>query len=274
MKRFRVLSIVVSVMVALVLVGCTPKGGLSVTSTPPFAATKTPGLVVTPNISPEESAWNEVVAAAKKEGVVTAYSYSWRGDSGVAISRAFQSKFGIKVEIITGRGSEFTERLKTEQRIGGMIGDLYEGASTHAVNLKKGGLTANIKGLPALKELNGFAVSPFVSDPEGHIVAYNLYFYTPYINTDLVKSGEEPKIWKDLLDPKWKGKMLFASPSVSMGAYMQFWPLKAEGVIDMEYLKALGKQDILWTTGMMENMAMLGRGEKPLRACHEITILS
>ena len=257
----------VSVIVLAVFLGaCAPKVSPATAPVPapePRSASA-PQPIAAPTLTTEQKAWEEVVVAAKKEGTLTVYSYGWRGDIGTSIAKAFEQTYGIKIEVITGRGSEFIERLKVEQRSGRMVADMFEGGTPHGVNIKKAGLTISSAGLPALKDASAFVASPLTPDPEGHVLAYNLFIYGPYVNTNLVKPGEEPKAWKDLLDPKWKGKMMFGNANISMEVYMQFWPLKAAGVVDLDYLKALGSQDIMWTTGSVEDMQRLSRGERPL----------
>ncbi|MBI4288773.1 MAG: extracellular solute-binding protein [Chloroflexi bacterium] len=263
MKRCFLVGLMLAAVAALLVAGCAPTAAPAPPRPAPTAA-PAPVPATAPSLTPEQKAWEDVVAAAKKEGTITVYSYGWRGDIGIAIAKAFQERYGIKVEIITGRGAEFIERLKAEQRSGRMVADLFEGGTPHALNIKKSGLTISSADLLALKDASAFVASPFSPDPDKNVLAYNIFVYSPYVNTNLVKPGEEPKAWKDLLDPKWKGKMLLGNANVSMEVYMQFWPLKAAGVVDLEYLKALGKQDILWTTGLVEDIQKLSRAERPL----------
>ena len=42
-----------------------------------------------------------------------------------------------------------------------------------------------------------------------------------FYNKTLVKDEEAPKTWEDLLDPKWKGQIAYASPAKSGSAYTQ-----------------------------------------------------
>ncbi|MEK7875956.1 MAG: hypothetical protein AAB325_07200, partial [Pseudomonadota bacterium] len=66
--------------------------------------------------------------AAKKEGKVNAYSFTWVGDIGLAVAKAFKEKYGITLGIMTGRGAEFAERIKTERRLGQQVADMTEGS--------------------------------------------------------------------------------------------------------------------------------------------------
>jgi hypothetical protein len=43
------------------------------------------------------------------------------------------------------------------------------------------------------------------------------------VNKSLVKDAERPRAWKDLLDPKWKGKVVMANPEKSGSAYAQVY---------------------------------------------------
>lgn len=216
--------------------------------------------------SAEDAAWAGVIEAAKKEGRLTIYSYNFTGDLGVALARAFHEKYGIRVEIVTGRGAEFLERMKTERRMGKMLASWTEGSPIHVMNMKKEGLTlGGNEAIPALRDERAFVLSPYALDPaDKHLVGHSMSVYTPYVNVKLVKKGEEPRLWKDLLNPRWKGKMMLSDARVSSNAYLLFVPLLREKIVDEDYLKALYKQDLTWTVGSFEELGMLARGQAPL----------
>lgn len=220
----------------------------------------------TASAAPADAEWEKVVAAARKEGSVTLYSFNFIGEVGLGLSRAFQEKYGVKVDIVTGRGAEFLERLKTERRMGKIVADFTEGSSVNVMNIKVEGLTlSGMDGLPALKELEAFRVSPFNLDPaDKQVAGYNISVHAPYVNVNMVKPGDEPKRWRDLLDPKWKGKMMLSDPKLSTNAYLLFVPLLREKVVDEEYLKALYKQDLQWTVGTVDELGKIGKGQIPL----------
>ena len=266
MKRSTVLLVAV-VVALLALVSCAPKG------TPPTFSTPAPVIIPVPQtsqppkaVTPEEAAWAKVVEAAKKEGTLTTYSYNFVGDVGINMTRAFKERYGITLEIVTGRGAEFGERLKTEKRIGQMVADMTDGSALFVENMKVEGLTTSLAGeLPVLREKDAFFADIFGVDPEyKHLIAFNFSTFTPWINTNLVKPGEEPKVWQDYLLPRWKGKMLLTDPMVSAGPYQYFIPPMREKVIDEEFLKALNKQDIRFTNSMPDEAGLLARGERAL----------
>lgn len=264
----KIFSIVMGMGVMLLMLACAPQATPAATpaSRAPQVATPVP-MVVTPIIA-EDAAWAKVVEAAKKEGKLTNYSYNFTGDVGIAMSRAFKERFGIQLDIVTGRGAEFIERLKTEKRMGGLVADLADGNHSSANIMKGEGLTVGIAGeLPALRDKDTWVADIFGIDPQDkHIIAFTFGTYNPFVNTNLVKPGEEPKAWKDLLDPKWKGKMLAINPTISAGLLNNFVPLMREKVIDVDFIKALYKQDLRFSNAYPDEAGILGRGERSLTA--------
>lgn len=207
-----------------------------------------------------------MLEAAKKEGKLTNYSYNFTGDVGLAMSRAFKERYGIQLDIVTGRGAEFIERLKTEKRMGGLVADLADQNATNAKIMKQQGLTVGIAGeLPALRERDVWVADVLGIDPQDkHIIAYTFVTYNPFVNNNLVRPGEEPKVWKDILGPKWKGKMLAVNPTTSAGLLNNFVPLLREKLIDVEFIKALYLQDLRFSIGYYEEAPVLSRGERSL----------
>lgn len=249
-----------------ILVACSSAASPAPTTTPQPGA---PSSAPTPSsaaLSPEDAAWAKVVEAAKKEGTLTIYSFNLVGDIGTAVSRAFKDKYGISPDIITGRGAEFLERLKTERRIGKLLADVNDGSSAFVKSMIKEGLTVSVaKELPVLREKGVWRVDPFSADPvDRHAAAMNFTIWSPWINVKQVKAGEEPRVWKDLLAPKWKGMMMLTDPTTSPGAQQYFVPLIREKVIDEDFLKAIYRQDIKIAGTLPDEGLTLSRGERVL----------
>ena len=73
--------------------------------------------------SAQDAGWDSVVAAAKKEGKVVVYSMALGAPYYLAVLKAFEAKYGIKVESLDLRASELAERVRTEQAAGRFLGD-------------------------------------------------------------------------------------------------------------------------------------------------------
>lgn len=264
------ITMVITIGVALLfLLSCSPQKQPTPAPSPlPPSTTAQPALAKPQAVavSPEEAAWAKVVEAAKQEGKLTIYSYNFVGDIGIAMSRKFKERYGIPVDIVTGRGAEFLERLKTERRTGKLVGDLTEGSSLHINNMKNEGLTEGIASeLPVLREKDVWVTDVFALDSQDkHVIIYLLLVYTPYINTNLVKPGQEPKTYKELLDPKWKGQMVLTDPLTSGGPEQYFVTLLRENVINEDFIRALGKQDLRYAMALPDEGGILSRGERSL----------
>lgn len=251
----------------VVLAACAPKTADTPALTPlvPQVVPIAPTIPVATAPGPEEAAWTKVVEAAKKEGRLTLYSYNMVGDIGLTVAEAFRKKYAIDVDIITGRGAEFLERVKTEKRVGQIVGDAHDGSSSHAISMKNERLTVSLAELPVFREKGVWRVDPFTLDSQDRNVAsLNFIHYSPWVNTRQVKAGEEPKVWKDLLKPQWKGKMILTDPFTSGGPEKYFVPLIREKAIDEEFLKALYKQDLSFASSLQEEARLLSAGERLL----------
>lgn len=258
----KILLPLVLTTVALGIISCAPRPHIPASIAPTVPAPTLVAVEKPPGM--EETAWQGIVAAARKEGSATLYSFDFTGDVGIAMSKGFHDAYGIGVNVITGRGSEFIARLQTEARTGQRVGDWSEGSPAHLYNMKKSGLTVPLLDLPVLKEKDAFKTSPLVTDPEGHILTWQTSFMWPHLNSKLVKPGDEPRSWFDFLQPRWKGKILFNDPMVSSSPYIIFQPLIKNGVLRPDYLEKLAAQDLIFITGGPMAVERLARGDAPL----------
>ena len=269
MKKLQLFIVnLVTLLAAISALSCTPATAPS-TATPslPPQAPPVKAAVPTSNLSSptsQDPAWQKVVEAAKKEGKVTLYSFSMTGDVGLKVAKAFEDRFGIKVDIVTGRGAEFIERIKTEERMNQVAADIMDASSTHTFNLKAAGATVGTLDIPVLREKDVWRVDPLAADSEGHLLVQRSHNISTWINTNLVKPGQEPKSFRDLAKPEWKGKILLPDPSVSTSSLIVFLPLVDRGYLDMEFVRSLRDQDLKFVTGTPEIVRALSRGEMPL----------
>ncbi len=72
-----------------------------------------------------------------------------------------------------------------------------------------------------------------LKDAQRRFYGFSMPLQVLIVNTSLVPAADAPKAWKDLGDPKWKGKIIMANPALSGSAYAQLaqmiqlhgWPL-------------------------------------------------
>ena len=154
----------------------------------------------------------DLVSAAEAEGTVTWYTTMIVDQAVRPIAAAFMEKYpGIEVQFTRAGSDETALRIVNEGQANRMTGDVFDGVSTFAT----------------LQQAN--LVDPFVpdaaseypanlTDPEGYWHALNYYFLTAVYNTDMLSAEEAPKTYADLLDPKWKGAIVWPVDATPVGA--------------------------------------------------------
>jgi iron(III) transport system substrate-binding protein len=163
--------------------------------------------------------WDETLAAAKKEGkVVVAGPPS--ADLRKAMPAAFEKRFGITLEYLGGRSSETATRLRTERAAGATsIDAMIGGIQTMANILYKEKMIDPVRDVLMLPEvLDGSKWKKgklWFSDPDDKYILRlsNTVSTTFYYNTKKIKPGTL-KTAKDLIDPKWKGKIALQDPTI------------------------------------------------------------
>ncbi|MYZ47599.1 ABC transporter substrate-binding protein [Propylenella binzhouense] len=83
-------------------------------------------------------------------------------------------------------------------------------------------------------------------------------------NADVIKPEEAPKHWEDLLDPKWKGKLVTAD-AFSSGATLH-WFGALRSAYGKEFMEKLAAQDVLVKQGSGETTDTVVSGERPVAA--------
>lgn len=212
--------------------------------------------------------WDKIVSEAKKEGVVvicSSASAQIRSD----FSKAFTGKYGVKLEFILGKPAELVPKIQIERRAGIYASDLFmAGTGTVVPSLgPEGGLKPleTVLLLPEVTEgKNWWSEELLWSDPNHFQV---VFFAFPQevltINTSLVKAGEI-KSYRDLLDPKWMGKMSFLDPRIA-GSGNSFFTMAAElKSLGLDYLRALEKQKLVFSRDSRLLLEWLSRGKYPI----------
>src|SRR3954468_1396170 len=204
----------------------------------------------------QDADWNKVIDAAKKEGKVVVYNSA----SGTAFystaTKLFEKKYGIVVETLDVRASEMRERIRTEQAAGRFGADVTQPGSATATNQARDNAFQPHGGVPLAKTVR----TPFVvTDLQVPIFGQA---YGIFINSTLVKPADEPKNWKDLLDPKWKGKILADDPRAIGGGQVMFFA--TYDAIGRDYHEKLAGHGLTFSRDLRNDEMRVARGEFPV----------
>ena len=166
--------------------------------------------------TPWQGEWDKTVKAAEQEGQVVLYSLSEIGDA--IANTGFQRKFPrIKISVVTARGGEHVSRLMAERRAGRFLADIGNLGNTSPYTLYQSKVLDPIASafiLPEVKDESKWwqGKQQFI-DPENRYIF--VYVGAPLFlvgyNTKLVDPSGFKSYW-DLLDAKWKGKIVAFDP--------------------------------------------------------------
>jgi iron(III) transport system substrate-binding protein len=161
-------------------------------------------------VESRQAEWEKTIEAAKKEGQVNIYHFP--GGSGLILQAGvFQKRFPeIEVRAVSG---DPLPRIPAERRAGKYLADVTMGGSSSTWQLYKAKVLDAIKDAMILPEVvdesRWWRGKHHYTDPErryAFIFTGNTDFGSVSFNTNLVNPAELQSL-RDLLHPKWKGKM-------------------------------------------------------------------
>jgi iron(III) transport system substrate-binding protein len=177
----------------------------------------TPALAQSPQ--DWESQWDLLVSAAREEGKVVILAPP-DPQLRTELPAAFRARFGVTVEYLGGRSSESSARLRTERQAGVYTVDaVLSGIQTMATIFYRENMLAPLKAEFILPEVVDGSKwkrgEPWFVDPEKMYVLrlFDTLGTVFYINTNEVDYSDL-RSSHDLLDPKWKGKIIAHDPTV------------------------------------------------------------
>ena len=166
-----------------------------------------------------EKQWNQILDAGQKEGkVVVATSPD---EVMREIAARFKARYGITVEHLAGRSTETIARVRRERAAGIVTVDIFmSGIENMVWELYPEKFIDPLRPLLLLREVTDGAKwkkrkVPFVDPEEKYVVQpFSSVSEMLFINTDHVKR-EEMRSARDLLNPKWRGKISTDDPTVT-----------------------------------------------------------
>ena len=141
-----------------------------------------------------------LIAGAKKEGAVNLYTSETVEDIG-ALSQAFATKYGVKLNIWRGSSEDILQRAVVEARGGRFDADAVETGATAMESLHRERLLQSVD-LPATA-----ALAPEAIQPHREWIGTRYNVFVAAYNTRLVAGADLPKSYDNLADARWKGKL-------------------------------------------------------------------
>jgi len=140
------------------------------------------------------------IAAAKKEGTLTLYTTIAEKDLPTLL-KPFESRYGITVNVWRAGTSNVLQRTVAEASAKKYDVDVIHIGSPEMEALGREQLLLPVT-VPVQNDLQPGSVPP-----HHQWAATLLSVWVQAYNTKLIRKDQLPKTYKDLLDPKWKGKL-------------------------------------------------------------------
>jgi iron(III) transport system substrate-binding protein len=197
--------------------------------------------------------------AAKKEGKVVWYT-SLALSSSEKVAKLFETAYpGVKVEVHRTGSQRVLQRMMQELSSNIKNVDVVHTSDAgHYVLLKEKKL------LMAYAPAGIEAFGPGFKDRDGYHYGLRATVNVIAYNTKAVPAAEAPRTWKDLLDPKWRGKLVTAHPGYS--GVIATHVLALVHLHGWDYFKALAQNKPMLVQSAVDPSGVVASGERPVAA--------
>jgi iron(III) transport system substrate-binding protein len=201
-----------------------------------------------------------LIEAAKKEGKVVWYT-SVDLKLSEQIGKAFEAKYpGISCKVERTGAERILQRIAQEYTANVHAVDVVNSSdASHLVYWKDQGILA-----PYVPEDVAKFYPDEHKDPDGTYASFRVFLCVIAYNTNLVKKEEAPKSFADLLDPKWKGKIVKAHPGYSGTIMTATYQMSRD--LGWEYLEKLAQQNVLQVQSAADPPKKIALGERAIQA--------
>jgi iron(III) transport system substrate-binding protein len=195
----------------------------------------------------------DLLQGAKKEGKLVWYT-SMAIDTSKPLLDVFLKQYPfIQAELVRAGEEQLLNRILTESRAGKSFFDVVSSSAIQVLALR------NFLSPYASAESTAYVAE--LKDPQGRWTAVYNNNLVPVYNTKMLSEKEVPKDYPDLLDPRWKGKMLMDSTDYDWyGTLAVVWGREAAA----RYMERLAQQAPAWRRGHGLVAQLIAAGEVPL----------
>jgi ABC-type Fe3+ transport system substrate-binding protein len=244
------------------LVACSPAPAAAPTAAPP-AATAAP--------KPAAAAeWDQVVAAAKREGkvsIIGPVGNTSRDGLAAGFNRMYPD---IQVDYNGLTGAQTGPKVLNELAANQNTTDL----------LVTGTTTALVSLLPAkaLDPIPPLLVGPntrdqtlwlgnqltFADSQQQYNLVFSGYVKAPFVYNPEMVNPDEFTSYRNLLDPRWKGKIALRDPRLAGGGLASITFMYSTPALGKEYLQQLFKQEPVISADDQQLVDWVARGQYPI----------
>ncbi len=193
--------------------------------------------------------------AARKEGKVVWYT-SLALPSAEKVAKLFEAAYpGIKVDVNRSGSERLLQRLM--QEVGAGI------KNADAIHTSDAGNFVLLKDKKLLAAYTPAGVEKFPAgfkDPGGYYYGLRATVSVIAYNTKQVTQADAPKTWKDLTDPRWKGKLVTAHPGYS--GVISTHVLALVHLLGWDFFKQLAMQKPMLVQSAADPAAVVASGER------------
>src|SRR5712671_97894 len=216
----------------------------------PLRAAAPPATGVTPAL----------IEAAKKEGKVVYYT-SIDLPLAEKIAKAFEAAYpGIAVRVELTGAERIFQRISQEYGSNIHAVDVVNSSdAAHFIVWKREGMLA-----PYVPEDVALHYPKEQQDPDGQFASWRVWLCVIGYNTKLVKREEAPKSFKDLLDPRWSGKIVKGHPGYSGTILTATFQIARD--VGWDYFEKLSKQKVMQVQSSADPPKKLALGERAIMA--------
>ena len=234
----------------------------------PTATTAPPPAADAPAADPFQVEWDALIAAAQAEGTLEMFACCTLGGNFKEFASRFKDKFGVQVNSFTGGSRDAREKIIPERQAGIYSIDVWIGGSRGATSvLIPADMIDPIEPLLIHPEVLDDAAwlggqgPGFADSQQKFLIPYagdGGFSTTVAYNTDAVDPAEFTSYY-DLLDPKWKGRIIARDPrftGIGDANFYLFHPLLGE-----DFLRRLiTEMDIVFVDDARQATDQLAKG--------------
>lgn len=201
-----------------------------------------------------------LIEAAKKEGKVVWYT-SVDLPLAEKVGKAFEAKYpGIAVRVERSGAERVFQRIGQETASKIYACDVVNSSdAAHSIVWKK----ANLLEAFVPEDVAKFYPAEH-KDPDGMFASFRIWVSIIAYNTNLVKKEDAPKSFAELLDPKWKSKIVKAHPGYSGTIMTATFQMARD--LGWGYFEKLAAQNVMQVQSSADPPKRLALGERAVMA--------